>query len=116
MTITVFVLDDHEMVRRGLRDILATEDDIDVIANVRRRQNLIHLNDGRANFKQTRAFGSADDGTALSPLLFGTNVPAWVNPTRTGQPWFAAAMTVVSAWLGWLLFSAEKDAAAQLAE
>ena len=29
---------------------------------------------------------------------------------------FAAAMTVVSAWLGWLLFSAEKDAAAQLAE
>lgn len=31
MTITVFLLDDHEMVRRGLRDILATEDDIDVI-------------------------------------------------------------------------------------
>ena len=31
MTITVFVLDDHEMVRRGLRDILATEDDIEVI-------------------------------------------------------------------------------------
>ena len=29
--ITVFLLDDHEMVRRGLRDILATEDDIDVI-------------------------------------------------------------------------------------
>ncbi len=28
----------------------------------------------------------------------------------------AAAMTVISAWLGWLLFSAEKDAAAQLAE
>ena len=31
MTITVFLLDDHEMVRRGLRGILATEDDIDVI-------------------------------------------------------------------------------------
>ena len=28
----------------------------------------------------------------------------------------AAAMTVVSAWLGWLLFSAEKEAAAHLAE
>jgi len=31
MTIKVFVLDDHEMVRRGLRDILAAEGDIDVI-------------------------------------------------------------------------------------
>ncbi|MEM9501146.1 MAG: MFS transporter [Pseudomonadota bacterium] len=28
----------------------------------------------------------------------------------------AAAMTVVSAWLGWLLFNAERDAVAQLAE
>lgn len=31
MTISVFLLDDHEMVRRGLRDILSLEDDIDVI-------------------------------------------------------------------------------------
>jgi DNA-binding NarL/FixJ family response regulator len=29
--ITVFLLDDHEVVRRGLRDLLATEPDIDVI-------------------------------------------------------------------------------------
>lgn len=31
MTISVFLLDDHEMVRRGLRDILSLEDDIEVI-------------------------------------------------------------------------------------
>ena len=31
MTIKVFLLDDHEMVRRGLRDILQAEDDIEVI-------------------------------------------------------------------------------------
>lgn len=31
MTIKVFLLDDHEMVRRGLRDILSAENDIDVI-------------------------------------------------------------------------------------
>lgn len=31
MTIKVFLLDDHEMVRRGLRDILSAEDDINVI-------------------------------------------------------------------------------------
>ncbi|MEM8707079.1 MAG: response regulator transcription factor [Actinomycetota bacterium] len=31
MTIKVFLLDDHEMVRRGLRDILQMEDDIEVI-------------------------------------------------------------------------------------
>ncbi len=31
MTIKVFLLDDHEMVRRGLRDILSIEDDIEVI-------------------------------------------------------------------------------------
>jgi len=31
MTIKVFLLDDHEMVRRGLRDILSVEDDIEVI-------------------------------------------------------------------------------------
>ncbi len=29
--ITVFLLDDHEIVRRGLRDLLETEDDIEVI-------------------------------------------------------------------------------------
>ncbi len=31
MTIQVFLLDDHEMVRRGLRDILSIEDDLEVI-------------------------------------------------------------------------------------
>lgn len=31
MTITIFLLDDHEMVRRGLRDILAAEPDFDVV-------------------------------------------------------------------------------------
>ena len=31
MTIQVFLLDDHEMVRRGLRDILSVEDDLEVI-------------------------------------------------------------------------------------
>jgi two-component system, NarL family, response regulator DevR len=29
--ITVFLLDDHEIVRRGLRDLLDAEDDIEVI-------------------------------------------------------------------------------------
>ncbi len=31
MTIRVYLLDDHEMVRRGLRDILSAESDIDVV-------------------------------------------------------------------------------------
>ncbi|MFT5204223.1 MAG: two-component system response regulator DevR [Candidatus Aldehydirespiratoraceae bacterium] len=31
MTIKIFLLDDHEMVRRGLRDILSAEDDFEVI-------------------------------------------------------------------------------------
>ncbi len=31
MTIKIFLLDDHEMVRRGLRDILTTEDDLEVV-------------------------------------------------------------------------------------
>lgn len=31
MTIKIFLLDDHEMVRRGLRDILSAEDDLDVV-------------------------------------------------------------------------------------
>jgi two-component system response regulator DevR len=31
MTIQVFILDDHEMVRRGLHDILSVEDDLEVI-------------------------------------------------------------------------------------
>lgn len=31
MTITIFLLDDHEMVRRGLRDILSAEPDLEVI-------------------------------------------------------------------------------------
>jgi DNA-binding NarL/FixJ family response regulator len=31
MTIRVFLLDDHELVRRGLRDLLETEDDLDVV-------------------------------------------------------------------------------------
>jgi DNA-binding NarL/FixJ family response regulator len=31
MTIRVFLLDDHELVRRGLRDLLETEDDLEVV-------------------------------------------------------------------------------------
>ena len=31
MTINIFLLDDHEMVRRGLRDILTAEDDLEVV-------------------------------------------------------------------------------------
>ncbi|MEO6627393.1 MAG: response regulator transcription factor [Aquihabitans sp.] len=31
MTIRVFLLDDHEVVRRGLRDLLETEDDLEVV-------------------------------------------------------------------------------------
>lgn len=31
MTIKIFLLDDHEMVRRGLRDILSAEDDLEVV-------------------------------------------------------------------------------------
>ncbi|HRW17578.1 MAG TPA: response regulator transcription factor [Dermatophilaceae bacterium] len=31
MTVTVFLLDDHEIVRRGLRELLEVEDDIEVI-------------------------------------------------------------------------------------
>ena len=31
MTVRVFLLDDHEVVRRGLRDLLETEDDIEVV-------------------------------------------------------------------------------------
>ena len=31
MTIRVFLLDDHDVVRRGLRDLLETEDDIEVV-------------------------------------------------------------------------------------
>jgi len=31
MTIKIFLLDDHEMVRRGLRDILSAEDDFEVV-------------------------------------------------------------------------------------
>ena len=45
MTITVFVLDDHEMVRRGLRDILAAEDDIDVIGEAGTRRLRDFLNE-----------------------------------------------------------------------
>src|SRR5438105_12186174 len=31
MTIRVFLLDDHEVVRRGLRDLLSAEDDLEVV-------------------------------------------------------------------------------------
>ena len=31
MTIRVFLLDDHDVVRRGLRDLLEAEDDIEVV-------------------------------------------------------------------------------------
>ena len=36
--------------------------------------------------------GSIDAGIPIDPLLFGTNVPAWVNPNRTSQPWFTTAV------------------------
>ncbi len=49
-------------------------------------------------------------GSAFAIMLTSMGIPV------VEQLLFAAAMTVVSAWLGWLLFSAEKDAAAQLAE
>lgn len=38
------------------------------------------------------AFGDVADSVSISPLLFGTNVPAWVNPSRTAEPWFATAV------------------------
>jgi DNA-binding NarL/FixJ family response regulator len=31
MTVKVFLLDDHEIVRRGLRELLELEDDIEVV-------------------------------------------------------------------------------------
>ena len=33
MTIRVFLLDDHEIVRRGLRELLTSESDIDVVGD-----------------------------------------------------------------------------------
>ncbi len=33
MTTRVFLLDDHEVVRRGLRDLLEAEDDLEVIGD-----------------------------------------------------------------------------------
>ena len=59
MTITVFLLDDHEMVRRGLRDILATEDDIDVIGEA----------------------GTVDEGAAASSGC----VPTWRSSTSSSR-------------------------------
>ena len=35
MTIRVFLLDDHEVVRRGLRELLETEDDLEVVGEAR---------------------------------------------------------------------------------
>src|SRR5260221_292331 len=35
MTIRVFLLDDHEVVRRGLRDLLDAEDDLEVVGELR---------------------------------------------------------------------------------
>ncbi|MEM7666700.1 MAG: MFS transporter [Pseudomonadota bacterium] len=49
-------------------------------------------------------------GSAFAIGLTSLGIPV------VDQLLFAAAMTVVSAWLGWLLFNAEKDAVAQLAE
>lgn len=34
MTIRVFLLDDHEVVRRGLQELLETEDDLEVVGEV----------------------------------------------------------------------------------
>ena len=33
MTIRVFLLDDHEIVRRGVRELLEVEDDIEVVGD-----------------------------------------------------------------------------------
>ncbi|WP_298465608.1 MFS transporter [uncultured Erythrobacter sp.] len=49
-------------------------------------------------------------GSAIAIGMTAVGIPV------AEQLLLAAAMTVVSAWLGWLLFSAEKEAAAQLAE
>lgn len=44
-------------------------------------------------------FGSVDAGVPINPLLFGTNVPAWVNPDRTSQAWFTTAVAESGATL-----------------
>ena len=38
MTVRVFLLDDHEIVRRGLRELLEAEDDLEVVGEARHRR------------------------------------------------------------------------------
>ncbi len=42
MTIRVFLLDDHEIVRRGLRELLTSESDIDVVGDAATGEEAVH--------------------------------------------------------------------------